>query len=103
MESKGEKMKPFKECPVCGGELEDKQVEKLLRGGGNTVSMKVPAEIGLHCGERLYAEDVVKSFEKIRGKLHKQEFSHFRTLGQSFTVEENWPNKKIQPTPYVGG
>ena len=103
MESKGEKMKPFEKCPVCGGELENKQVEKLLRGGGNTVSMKVPAEICLHCGERLYAEDVVKSFEKIRGKLHKQKFSHFRTLGQSFTVEENWPNKKIQPTSYVGG
>jgi rRNA maturation endonuclease Nob1 len=30
-------MKPFEKCPVCGGELETKQVEKLLRGGGNTV------------------------------------------------------------------
>ena len=66
-------MKPLKKCPVCGGELEDKQVEKLLRGGGNTVSMKVTAEVCLHCGERLYAEEVVKSFEEIRGKLRKQE------------------------------
>ena len=86
-------MKPFEKCPVCGGELEDKQVEKLLRGGGNTVAMKVTAEVCLHCGERLYAEDVVKSFEEIRGKLRKQEFSHFRTLGQSFTVESNWPKR----------
>jgi len=46
----------------------------------------------------MYAEDVVKSFEKIRGKLREQEFSHFKTLGQSFTVKENWPNKAIQPT-----
>jgi len=88
---------PFEKCPVCGGDLESKQVEKLLRGGGNTVSMKVSAEVCLHCGERLYAEDVVRSFEKIRGKLRKQEFSHFRSLGHSFTVAEDWPNKAIQP------
>ncbi len=91
-------MKPFKNCPVCSGELKTKQVEKLLKGGGNTVSMKVLAEVCLHCGERLYAEDVVKSFEEIREKLRKQEFSHFRMLGRSFTVDENWPNKAIQST-----
>ena len=91
-------MKPFAKCPVCGGELETKQVEKLLRGGGNTISMQVIAEVCLHCGERLYTEDSVKSFEAIRAKLRKQEFSHFKTLGQSFTVAENWPNKDIQPT-----
>ena len=83
---------------MCGGELENKQVEKLLKGGGNTVAMKVSAEVCLHCGERLYAEDVVKSFEEIRGKLRNQDFSHLKSLGQSFTVEPNWPNKAIQPT-----
>jgi YgiT-type zinc finger domain-containing protein len=91
-------MKPFEKCPVFSGELEDKLVEKLLRCGGNTVSIKVTAEVCLHCGERLYAEDVVKSFEEIRGMLRKQEFSHFKILGQSFTVEQNWPKKAIQPT-----
>jgi YgiT-type zinc finger domain-containing protein len=91
-------MKPFEKCPVCGGELETKQVEKLLRGGGNTVSVKVSAEVCLHCGERLYAEDVVRTFEEIRGKLQKRDFSHLKTLGQSFTVEDDWPNKAIQPT-----
>jgi len=91
-------MKLFEKCPVCGGDLENKQVEKLLRGGGNTVSMKVTADVCLHCGEKLYAENVVKSFEVIRGKLRKREFSHFKTLGQSFTVEKNWPSEAIQPT-----
>ncbi len=91
-------MKPFEKCPICGGELKNKQVEKLLRVEGNTVSMKVTAEVCLHCGERLYTEDVVKSFEEIRSKLRKQEFSHFKTLGQSFTVEESWPNEAIHPT-----
>jgi hypothetical protein len=39
------------------------------------------AEFCTHCGERLYAENVVRSFEKIRGKLRKQEFSHFKSIG----------------------
>ena len=91
-------MMPFEKCPVCGGELEVKQVEKLLRGGGNTVSLKVTAEVCQHCGERLYAEDVVKSFEEIRSKLQKKEFTHFRALGQSFTIDEEWPNKSLNPT-----
>ena len=94
-------MKPFEKCPVCGSDLVNKQVEKLLRGGGNTVSMKVSAEVCLHCGERLYAEDVVKSFEEIRGKLRNYEFSHLKSLGQSFTVDEGWPNKAIQPTAAI--
>ena len=91
-------MMPFEKCPVCGGRLEQKQVEKLLRGGGHTVTMKVIAEVCEHCGERLYAEDVVMSFEEIRGKLCNQEFTRFKLLGQSFTVAEDWPNESIQPT-----
>lgn len=90
-------MMPFTKCPVCSGELHEKQVEKILRGGGHTVTMRVAAEVCLHCGERLYSEDVVRAFEEIRGQLQKQEFSHLRTLGQSFTVERDWPNKDIQP------
>jgi len=91
-------MMPFEKCPVCSGRLEQKQVEKLLRGGGHTVTMKVIAEVCEHCGERLYAEDVVMSFEEIRGKLRNQEFTRFKLLGQSFTVAEDWPNESIQPT-----
>ncbi len=91
-------MIPFEKCPVCGGDLEVKQVEKILSGGGNTVSLKVTAEICRHCGERLYAEDVVRSFEEIRAKLEKHEFEHLKQVGRSFTVDEDWPNKAIHPT-----
>lgn len=92
-------MIPFEKCPICAGDLVRKKVEKLLRGGGNTVSVMVDAEVCLHCGERVYSEDVVKSFEEIRLKLQRKEFANFRRLGQSFTVGEKWPNKAIQPTP----
>ena len=45
---------PFEKCPVCGGELIDKQVEKLLRGGLHTAVVAVFAEVSLRCGERLH-------------------------------------------------
>lgn len=91
-------MKPFEKCPVCNGDLESRKVEKILRGGGITVTIKVPAEVCLRCGERFYTEDIVRRFEEIRNKLKKDDFTHLKILGQSFTVEENWPDTSIRPS-----
>jgi len=55
-------LKPLANCPAFGGELAKKRVEKLLRGGRDTASIKAPADACLHCSERLYDERVVKSF-----------------------------------------
>jgi len=79
-------MKPFEECPVCGGELAPKEVEKILRGGNHTAMLRVPAEVCLHCGERIYTQETVCRFEEIRAKLERQETSEFQVLGQSFQV-----------------
>ena len=76
-------MMPFTQCPVCSGELAEKQVEKLLRGGCHTAMICVPAEVCLHCGERLYSQDIVRRFEQIRTKLQRQEVSEFQPLGLS--------------------
>ena len=62
-------VKPFDKCPVCGRELVEKEVEKILRGGVNTAVVKVQAEVCLHCGERLYNEGTVRRFEEIRANL----------------------------------
>jgi YgiT-type zinc finger domain-containing protein len=51
------RMMPFVKCPVCGGELVEKKVEKLLRGGKNTAILEVDAEVCLRCGERLYPQE----------------------------------------------
>jgi YgiT-type zinc finger domain-containing protein len=77
---------PFKKCPVCGGEMVVKKVEKLLRGGGNTAMLKVRAEVCLHCGERLYSQESVRRFEEIRTKLQRHETRGFRLRGKSFEV-----------------
>ena len=79
-------MMPFEKCPVCGGVLEEKEVEKLLRGGDHTAVLRVRAEVCLHCGERLYAEETVRLFEQVRNKLKRQQLSDFLPLGRSFIV-----------------
>ena len=77
-------MMPFPKCPVCGGEMVEKKVEKLLRGGMHTAAVTVRAEVCLRCGERLYAQETVRRFEQIRTKLERKEVAEFQPLGQSF-------------------
>jgi len=79
-------MMPFDKCPVCGGEIVEKEVEKLLRGGVHTAVVKVKAEVCLRCGERLYSQETVRWFEQIRAKLERQEVAGFQPMGQSFQV-----------------
>lgn len=79
-------MLPFNKCPVCGGEMAEKNVEKLLRGGNHVAVVTVQAEVCLHCGERLYSKETISRFEEIRGKLARQEVAEFEPLGQSFEV-----------------
>ena len=79
-------MMPFEKCPVCGGELVAKRVEKLVRGGVHTAVLTVPAEVCLRCGERLYSEETVERFAEIRAKLELEDTSGFRPLGRSFQV-----------------
>ncbi len=79
-------IKPFDKCPICSGELVEKEVEKLLRGGVHTAIIKVKADVCLHCGERLYSQETVKLFEEIRRKLERKEVTNFQPIGQSFQV-----------------
>lgn len=79
-------MMPFEKCPICGGELVEKEVEKLLRGGVHTAVLKVRAEVCLRCGERLYPQETVRRFEEIRAKLERQETAEFQPLGRSYQV-----------------
>ncbi len=79
-------MMPFSRCPVCGGEMVEKDVEKLLRGGVHIGVVTVSAEVCLRCGERLYSKETISRFEQIRAKLSRQEVADFQPLGQSFQV-----------------
>ena len=80
-------MMGFDRFPVAGGELVEKEVEKLLRGGNHTAAIKVFAQVCLHCGERLYSAETIRRFEEIRAKLVREETAGFQPVGQSFQVE----------------
>ena len=79
-------MIPFEKCPVCGGEVVQKRTEKLLRGGVNLATVTVEAEVCLHCGERMYSIDTIRSFDQIRSKLELQQVEEFEPIGRSFRV-----------------
>ena len=81
-----EATKPFAKCPVCGGELEEKEVEKLLRGGVHTAVTRVWADVCLRCGERLYSQETVKRFDEIRlrRKLGEKKWQPFNLSGALF-------------------
>ena len=74
----------FSKCPVCSGEMVEKEVEKLLRGGVHAAVLKVRTEVCLHCGERLYSPDTISRFEDIRAKLAQENVSEFETIGKTF-------------------
>ena len=81
-------MLPFDKCPICGGEVIKKELEKLLRGGKNTAIVKIQGEVCLHCGERLYSKETISYFEYIRTKLEREEVAAFESLGQTYQVIE---------------
>ena len=66
-------MAPLDKCPVCGGEIVEREVQKVLRGGNLTKILKIQAEICLRCGERHYTPEIVKRFEVIRSELETKE------------------------------
>lgn len=86
LEGAQEAMMPFERCPTCGGELVEKEVEKLLRGGKHVAAMTVSAEVCLRCGERLYSAETIRRFDEIREKLEREDFQTLRPIGRSFQV-----------------
>ena len=76
----------FKKCPICAGEVVEKEVEKVLKGGKNTAVVTVKAEVCLHCGERLYTAETISRFENIRRKLSEEDVSEFEPIGKTYQV-----------------
>lgn len=79
-------MKLFEKCPVCGGELIEKEVEKVLMGGSNTALVRLKAEVCFHCGERLYTPEDIARFDEIRKKLREDNVEKFIQIGKTYKV-----------------
>ena len=79
-------MLPFPKCPVCGGQVVEKEVEEILRGGNNMAIIKVSAEVCQHCGERLFTPDALELFDDIVKKLEHQDTHDFKPIGYAYLV-----------------
>lgn len=77
----------FEVCPVCGGELEKKELEEIVRGGTDTATLRVEAMVCLRCGEILYHERTVRAFERVRAKLREGETEDMALVGNSYEAE----------------
>ena len=73
-------------CPLCGGDLVEKCVDKLLQGGVHAATITVRAEVCQKCGEHLYDMETIEQFEEIRDKLERQDVGDFKPVGQTFEV-----------------
>lgn len=78
----------FEVCPVCGGELVEKRVVKLLRGGTDTATIEVDALVCQRCGERLYPAQTVRLFERIRTKLRRGQTESMTLVGNSYEATD---------------
>jgi YgiT-type zinc finger domain-containing protein len=67
----------------CGStDLEDRQVEKLVRGGDDAAVLRVQATVCHHCGERYLPNEAVRALEHARHDLEQGKVSRFRALGR---------------------
>ena len=70
-------------CFRCGStEIEDRQVEELVRQGTYVVALRLVAGVCGRCGERYLQRDDVTTIEDIRHRLERGELAGFRVTGE---------------------
>ncbi|MDY6786103.1 MAG: YgiT-type zinc finger protein [Cyanobacteriota bacterium] len=62
-------MMPIERCPVCGGNVVEKEVVEVLHGGDNTAILMVDSIVCQRCGERFYSLNTVRKFEEIKKSI----------------------------------
>ena len=71
-------------CPHCGGEVVEKKVEKVVRGGCNAAVLTTEAGVCTKCGERYYAKVTHEKMQKIRKELEQGFTKAYRLIGHTY-------------------
>jgi len=74
-------------CPLCGGEVVEKNVEKIVRGGNDVAILRVRAGVCEKCGERFYTKEVHKKIEEIRSELKERTTELYKPIGRTYAYE----------------
>lgn len=71
-------------CPVCGGVVVEKEVEKMVRGGNDVAMLKVRAGVCTKCGERLYDADTHRWIDQVRRNLLEKRYEALKRVGSVY-------------------
>ena len=74
-------------CPLCGGRVVEKEVEKIIKGGSDVVILRVKAGVCEKCGERLYTKEVHKKIEEIRSQLKQKATEMYKPIGRTYAYK----------------
>ncbi len=66
-------MASFDRCPVCGGPIVEREVEKGLRGGFVRETVRMRTDVCLKCGERLYTPEAAQRLENTGSGLKSRD------------------------------
>ncbi|WP_456475867.1 YgiT-type zinc finger protein [Candidatus Pyrohabitans sp.] len=71
-------------CPICGGDVVVKEVEKMVKGGNNVAIIKVKAGVCSKCGERIYSKETHEKIQRVRKELKEGLTNNFEPVGCTY-------------------
>ena len=74
-------------CPLCGGKVVEKEVEKIVKGGNVVAILRVKAGVCEKCGERFYTKEVHKKIEEIRSEFKQKTTELYKQIGRTYVYE----------------
>lgn len=75
-------------CPICGGDVVVKEVEKIIKGGDDALFLKVQAGVCLKCGERIYDKETQEEFQRLRKALAERKLEDVERVGNTYRMEK---------------
>jgi len=73
-------------CPLCGGKVEVRQEEIVVRGGNHAVVFVAQVGVCTRCGEHFYTADVTEKQFRLKQQLEAGDIQGLKQLGQLFTL-----------------
>lgn len=84
-------MASFEKCPVCGGPIVEREVEKISRGDVVRETARIRTDVCLKCGERLYTPEAAQRLENTRSRQEARKTAVVRNKALSAKMEyEVW-------------
>ena len=72
-------------CPLCGGKVEVRREEILVRGGNHAVVFVAEVGVCTRCGERFYTAETTERIFRLKQQLEAGDVHGLKQVGQLFT------------------